>query len=150
MQLSRERGVLLATWLVFLFFNIGLVAYAHIYQFAMPNLPQTLSNHVFAVYARILGLYGAFLTTMLSVQLARTRARPSRASSVVRATSGRFFTALLVSLAWNAWFVFYVVTFALTDKLDVISLDNTLQELFGRSAWLVSPVLGFYFGSDKS
>jgi len=140
MRLSPQQWILLGIWALCFVVTFIVVVYIDALQFATPK-------SVYALFEQIVAFYSAFLTPMLALAYAR------KARSVVSETrrswrAPGFILALVLSLAWNSVFVFYVCRCAFTDRLDVPSLTEALQQLFGRCAWLLNPIVGFYFGSE--
>jgi hypothetical protein len=149
-QMSRQQWSLVWIWVPSFVASLAVVGYMQVVQFAVPNPPADLYKSIYTLYGEVVAFYSAFLTTMLTIAYAR-QSRPARAGAgVTRRSHHLFVLALFLSLAWNAAFIFFVCLSAFTDRLDVPSLTETLQQWFGRCAWLINPVVGFYFASEKA
>jgi hypothetical protein len=142
--------MLLWIWVVSLIVNLGVLGYMQRSQFDMPNPPSGLYKPIYLLYEQVGALYSVFLTTMLSLAFAHQRRR-QHSERVPGSWSWRgFYLALALSLAWNGAFIYYVCLCAFTPDLDYQSLGETLQQIPGHYAWIVNPVVGFYFGSEHA
>ena len=96
--------------------------------------------------------YGVFVTTMLIFMFSRKASgRPPVSMLQVQRSPGvLFFSAIIGTLLWNGWFTWSVCRTVIFESLYVQDLDQQFELITKSMSWFVTPIIAFYFGSEKT
>ena len=151
---SFSQWVLLGIWLAA--FTMSTLLVAHMWwSVHIPNAATGYYAEIYDLGEQTAGLYAFVLTTMLGVAYARPQ--PPATNPQIRfrdQLTAAFWTALLISIAWNALPIFFLwqVSFWQASpgrEMDIKSLKEVLR-WFEKLVWVVNPVIAFYFAHDQN
>ena len=152
--MSFSQCILLVIWL--LAFAISVLLVAHLWwSVHVPDAPKGYYKEIYDLAQQTAGLYAFVLTTMFGVAYARTQPKAMDPPIRIREQlTPVFWTALLISLAWNALAIFFLSETSFWQansgrEINIRSLRELLQ-WFEKLGWVVNPFIAFYFAHDRS
>jgi hypothetical protein len=149
-RLDSRRWVITCLWLAFFLINLGLVVYADNVFYAgnaQSLSPNELGDHfrqpIKKLYGDVLATYAFYLTTMLASGFTK------KSASGADARLTRFWIVLLISGFWNLLVFWRIFQMTFGHSLDIEALSEWLDSWTKESAWLITPGLVYYFGSEQ-